>query len=141
MLASKKNHDCEWRERATELETKLAERDEQFAALMKRVNQIEHTLSVTKRLTLGPKSERMPTPEDEAKALSKEPKRRGGHTNPELREKTAKAKAEPPATIVSHQLDKCAFMPCLRQVEELGRSSRSLLTTSRARRLEETSEG
>ena len=128
MLASKKNHECEWRERATELETKLAERDEQFAALMKRVNQIEHTLSVTKRLTLGPKSERMPTPDDEAKALSKEPKKRGGHTNPELREKTAKAKAELPATIVSHPIPevdrRCST--CGEDVRPIGSGDRSV---------------
>lgn len=48
-MASKKTHDCEWRERAAELETKIAERDEQFAALLKRVSEIEHSMSATKR--------------------------------------------------------------------------------------------
>jgi transposase len=127
-LASKKTHDCEWRDRAAELESKLAERDGQFAALLKRVSEIEHTIAVTKRQTLGPKTERMPTPENEAKALSGEPKVRGGHTNPELRKKTAKAKADLPAVVVHHAIAeserRCAT--CGDDVRPMGAGDRSV---------------
>ncbi len=67
-MASKKTHDCEWRERATELEAKIAERDDQFAALMKRVNEIEQSLSVTKRPSRRSRAQRSPATESEAKA-------------------------------------------------------------------------
>ena len=67
-VASKKTHDCEWRERAAELETKIAERDEQFASLLKRVNEIEHSMSVTKRAPQRRTADRTTTAEANATA-------------------------------------------------------------------------
>ena len=100
-----------WRDRATKLETelaeqkvRLAERDEQFAAMMARVNEIEHKLSLSKKALVGPKTERMPTPEQEAKAKAGDPPARGGYTNSKKRKENAEALAALPTTVVQHPI-------------------------------------
>jgi transposase len=87
---------------AAKLEAKLAERDEQLTALVARVNQIEHKLALANRQIVGPKSERMPTPEEEAKKREGPAPPRGGHTNPKKRKENAEAMASLPTTIVPH---------------------------------------
>jgi hypothetical protein len=65
-LATRK-HDCQWRDTAAKLQEQLAERDAQLAALSARMNDLEHKMALANRQILGPKSERMPMPEQEAK--------------------------------------------------------------------------
>jgi hypothetical protein len=48
---------------AAKLEEKLAERDAQLASLSARVHDIEHKMALANKQILGPKSERMPTPQ------------------------------------------------------------------------------
>jgi len=104
-LASKK-HDCRWRSQATALERKLAERDAQLAELARRVNEIEHKLALANKQIVGPKSERMPTPEEEAKKREGHKPARGGHTNPKKRKENAESMASLPATFVNHPVPK-----------------------------------
>jgi transposase len=100
-LATKK-HSCRWREATAKLEAELADRDAQLAALSARVNEIEHTLALATKQIVGPKSERMPTPDQEAKKREGQPPARGGNTNPEKRKKNAEKLAALPTTIVPH---------------------------------------
>jgi len=107
-----KEHRCEWRERAERLEkllettiatmhAALAEKDRQIATLVERVNQLEHKLALTEKKIVGPKSERMPTPEEEAKKREGEPVERG-YVNPRKRKENAEAMAALPTTTVPH---------------------------------------
>lgn len=100
-MASKR-HDCQWRAQAGKLEQKLAEKDAKLTELTRRVNEIEHKLALATRQIVGPKSERMPTPEDEAKKKEGHKPARGGYTNPKKRKENAEAMASLPATIVNH---------------------------------------
>ena len=97
-----KKHDCRWRDHAAKLEQKLSERDAQLVKLTERVNQIEHKLALANKQIVGPKSERMPTPEQEAKKREGHKPPRGGYTNPKKRRENAEAMASLPATIVPH---------------------------------------
>src|SRR5713101_2572528 len=102
-LASKK-HDCRWRDQATTLEQKLSERDAQLAKLTERVNEIEHKLALANKQIVGPKTERMPTPEEEAKKKEGHKPARGGYTNPKKRKENAEALASLPTTIIEHKI-------------------------------------
>src|SRR5450432_500796 len=93
---AKEEHHCEWRELATELQTKLE-------AVLSRVSELEHQHALAMKQIVGPKRERMPTPEEEAKKLEGN-KSRGGYTNPEKRKKNAEAFAALPTTIVPHAI-------------------------------------
>jgi len=95
-------HQCKWRTTAAKLEEKLAERDAQLAALSARVNDIEHKMALANRQIIGPKSERMPTPEQEAKKREGKKTGRGGYTNPKKRKENAETLASLPTTIVPH---------------------------------------
>ncbi len=86
-----------------EQKTTLEEKDAQLATLLSRVSQIEHTLALANKPIIGPKSERMPTPEDEIKAREGN-KRRGGYTNPSKRKENDEALASLPTTIVNHPI-------------------------------------
>jgi len=99
-----KRHECGWRTLAAKLEEKLAERDQQLAALLARVNKLEHSLALALKQIVGPKSERMPTPEEEAKKREGHVPTRGGNTNPAKRQANAEAKAALPTTIVPHPI-------------------------------------
>ena len=103
MASKKKQHSCEWRTTATELKASLAESEAKFQALMARVNALEHKHALATKALIGPKSERMPTPEEEARAKGPPPTR-GGHTNPEKRAANAKARAVLETTIVEHPI-------------------------------------
>jgi len=102
-LATKK-HDCRWRKEAAVLEAKLAERDAQLAVLMARVGQIEHALALTTKQIIGPKSERMPTPEQEAKKREGKQGPRGGHLNARKRKENAQKLAGLPTLVVPHPI-------------------------------------
>ena len=95
---------------------------------MSRVNEIEHKLSLSKKHAIGPKSERMPTPEQEAKAREGDPPVRGGHTNPELRKKNAKAREELPTCIVPHAIPESERQcsTCGEPVKPFGGGDRSI---------------
>jgi len=99
-LAANK-HTCRWKSKAAELEDKLAQKDLQLAALVARVNQIEHKLALSNKQILGPKSERMPTPDEEARKREKK-KARGGYVNPKKRKENAEAMASLPTTVIPH---------------------------------------
>jgi transposase len=103
-LATKK-HDCRWRKTAEVLEAKLVEKDAQVASLASRLSEIEHRLALTTKQVIGPKSERMPTPEEEAKKREGSGGRRGGHVNPRKRKENAEALEALPTTIVPHPID------------------------------------
>lgn len=87
---------------AAKLEEKLAEKDHQLSALVARVNEIEHKLALANKQIVGPKSERMPTPEQEAKKRDGKKAARGGYINPKKRKENAEALASLPTTIVPH---------------------------------------
>jgi transposase len=126
-LASKK-HECRWRKTAESLEAKLAEKDAQLAAVASRLTEIEHRLALTTKQVIGPKSERMPTPEQEAKKREGDPGRRGGHVNPRKRKENAEALAALPTTIVAHPIDdderRCPH--CGDEVRPIGDGERSV---------------
>lgn len=133
-MASKR-HDCRWRRTAEKLEqdladqqSKLVERDEQLAALVARVNAIEHKLALANKQIVGPKSERMPTPDEEAKKREGHVPARGGYTNPKKRKENAEAMASLPATIVNHPVPKeqrrCAH--CGDEIKPIGAGDRSV---------------
>lgn len=86
------------------LRKELAEKDAQLAALTARVNEIEHKLGLAHRQIVGPRSERMPTPEQEAKEREGNAPKRGGHTNPKKRKENAEAMASLPTQIVNHPI-------------------------------------
>ena len=75
-----------------------------LAKLVTRVQDIEHKLAVATRNIVGPKTERMPTPEEEAKKRSGEKPTRGGHVNPKKRKENAEAMASLPTTPVYHRV-------------------------------------
>ncbi len=102
-------HSCRWRRAADKqaelLRAREAELDAQkaqLAELATKVAELEHSLALATKQIVGPKSERMPTPEDEARKREGNEKKRGGHTNPAKRKKNAEAKAALPATVVTH---------------------------------------
>jgi hypothetical protein len=103
-LATKKEeHFCEWRDLALALQIKLAELEVKFAAVLARVGELEHQRALAMKQIVGPKSERMPTPDDEAKKREGT-KPRGGYTNPKKRKENAEALALLPTTIEPHPI-------------------------------------
>jgi transposase len=127
-----KEHRCEWRDRAERLEKlltdtiatmreALAEKDRQIAVLTARVQTLEHKLALAEKQIVGPKSERMPTPEEEAKKREGQSKR-GGHVNPKKRKENAEAMASLPTTTVHHLIpdDERRCPHCGDQVEPIG---------------------
>jgi hypothetical protein len=100
-LATKK-HECLWRTTAAKLERELADKGAQLSALTERMNALEHKLALATKQIIGPKTERMPTPEEEAKKRDGKKARRGGHTNPKKRKENAEALAALPTTEVLH---------------------------------------
>jgi transposase len=109
-LAAKK-HECRWRDAVEMLEAELseqkakhAEKDAQLSAVLERLNALEHKLALTTKQIIGPKSERMPTPDEEAKKRDGQKRPRGGYTNPKKRKENAEALASLPTTIVPHPI-------------------------------------
>ena len=64
-----------------------------------------HKLALTTKQVIGPKSERMPTPEQEAKKREGEAAKRGGNINPRKRKENAEALGRLPTTIVPHPIE------------------------------------
>ena len=91
-MATKK-HACRWRSAAERLEAELAEQKASHAseltAVIERLNALEHKLALSTKQIIGPKSERMPTPEEEAKRRDGEKRPRGGYTNAKKRKENA----------------------------------------------------
>lgn len=120
-------HECRWRSATKRLEEKLAERDAKIAALTTRLDQIEHKMALANKQLLGPKRERMPTPEEEAK--KREPdKPRGGYVNPKKRKENAEALESLPTTIVPHPIAaedrRCSS--CGEEIRPIGTGDRSV---------------
>lgn len=102
-------HSCHWRRatdrQAEQLRTQQAELEASEAErvrLAALVAELEHKLAQATRQLVGPKSERMPTPEDELKKREGQPPRRGGHTNPSKRKENAEKKAAMPGEVITH---------------------------------------
>ena len=109
-------HSCSWRRsaerRAEQLRAQqaklevqrveLEEKQVEVELLAAKVNELERKLALATKQVVGPKSERMPTPDDEMKKREGKPGKRGGNTNPAKRKENAKKKAALPAEVVPH---------------------------------------
>lgn len=115
-----KNHRCPWRDKAEELE-------EQLTALVSRVNDVEHKLALATKQIVGPKRERMPTPDEEAKTKEGKKPARGGYINPKKRKENAEALARIPATILHHPVpdDERRCPHCGDEIRPIGEGDRS----------------
>jgi transposase len=130
-------HDCHWKRTAAALkeellaqrvafDAQLADKHEQIRLLLARVHALEHKIALAEKQIIGPKSERMPTPDEEAK--KREPKKeRGGYQNPRKRRENKEAMASLPATIVTHPIPaeerRCPH--CGEDVRPIGSGDRS----------------
>jgi len=123
-----KKHHCRWRSAATKLQADLADKDAQLAAITARLNQIEHKLGLANKQIIGPKSERMPTPEEEAKKREGGAGPRGGNVNPKKRKENAEAMAKLATTIVPHPVPeserRCPH--CGDDVKPIGKGDKSV---------------
>ena len=93
---------------------------------MDRLNKVEHDQALAMKQLVGPKRERMPTPDEEAKA--KEGKKpRGGYTNPKKRKENAEALARIPATIIPHPVpdDERRCPHCGDDIKAIGEGDKS----------------
>ena len=126
-MATKK-HDCRWRKAATALEERLAEKDAQLAAVTSRLDQIEHKLALANKQIIGPKRERMPTPEEEARKRDGDKPSRGGYVNPKKRKENAEALASLPTTIIPHPIpaEERRCPSCGEEVKAIGAGDRSV---------------
>lgn len=97
-------HSCRWRTQAGKLEETLAATNAQLAAIVVRVDELEQKLALANKKAVGPKSERMPPVEEEAKKREGHKPSRGGHTNPKKRRENAEAMASLPTVIVPHPI-------------------------------------
>jgi transposase len=86
------------REQQTKLDATQTERD----LLAAKVAELEHQLALATKQIVGPKSERMPTPEEEQRKREGNTAKRGGHTNPGKRKANAEAKAALSAEVMTH---------------------------------------
>lgn len=104
-------HSCGWRQIAEQQAEQLALKIAKLDELAAKVTDLEHKLAQATKQIIGPKSERMPTPDEELKKRESESRgekkpKRGGYTNPEKRKKNAEAKAEAPlqTTVERHSV-------------------------------------
>jgi transposase len=102
-LATKK-HACRWRSTAEKLEAELAEQRAMHAAVVGRLNALEHKLALATKQIVGPKSERMPTPAEEAHQREGKKRRGGGYMNPKKRKENAEALAALPTAVIPHRV-------------------------------------
>lgn len=72
--------------------------------LTARLHELEHEHALLKRQVFGRKTERMPTPDEEAKKRAGTPTKRGGHTGPEKRNENAEKMASLPVCVVEHPI-------------------------------------
>ena len=121
-------HECRWRSAAEKLEAELAEQKVAHATVLERLNALEHKLALATKQIVGPKSERMPTPEEEAKKREGKKGRRGGYTNPKKRKENAEALASLPTTLIPHPVPdderRCAH--CGDEIKPIGEGDRSV---------------
>ncbi len=126
-MATRK-HDCQWREAAAKLQQQLADRDAKLAALMARMTDLEHKMALANRQIVGPKSERMPTPEQEAKKREGKKATSGGYTNRKKRQENAETLAALPTTLVPHPVTdadrRCPH--CGDDIKPIGQGDRSV---------------
>ena len=102
-------HSCRWR-RATEKQAEqlraqqaeLAATEAERARLAALVADLEHKLALATKQIVGPKTERLPTPEEELKKREGHKPARGGHTNPAMRAENAAKKAALPTDVITH---------------------------------------
>lgn len=83
-----KRHTCRWRSEVEGLkgkllsvETELADKTAQLSTVTERLDAIERKLALTNKQLLGPKTERMPTPEAEARKREGKATPQGWYTN------------------------------------------------------------
>jgi transposase len=102
-------HSCHWRRTATKhaehLREQQAELDatkEEYGRLAAKMAQLEHQLALATKQVIGPKSERMPTPDEELRKRQEAKSQRGGYTNPAQRKKNAQTETALPSTVVTH---------------------------------------
>lgn len=94
-------HSCHWRRTAEQRTEQVREQQAVIDGLVARVSELEQELLREKRQLLGPKSERMPTPEEEQK--KREPKeKRGGYKNPGKRRENKKKEETLRVEVVPH---------------------------------------
>ena len=126
-MATKK-HACRWRSAAEKLETELAAQKAAQAALLERLNALEHKMALATKQLIGPKSERMPTPEEEAKKREGKKGRRGGYINPKKRKENAEALASLSTVVIPHPVPdderRCAH--CGDEIKSIGKGDRSV---------------
>ena len=102
-------HSCRWR-RTTEKQAEqlraqqaeLAATEAERARLAALVADLEHKLALATKQIVGPKTERLPTPEEELKKREGHKPARGGHTNPAMRAENAAKKAALPTDVIPH---------------------------------------
>lgn len=131
------DHDCQWKRTSQALkeellsqrvafDARLADKHEQIRVLIARINELEHKMALAEKQIVGPKSERMPTPDEEAK--KREPKGgRGGYRNPKKRRENKEAMAALPACIVPHPIpdDERRCPHCGEDVRPIGSGEQS----------------
>ena len=91
-------HRCQWRDSFELLERKFLEREEMFAKLVARVTELEQKAAVAERKAVGPKSERMPTPDEAARKKSGETPGRAHLDVPSRRKSSDRLVRRPPMT-------------------------------------------
>jgi transposase len=126
-LAATKKHECRWRAATKRLEAKLAEKDAVLAAVTARLDLIERKMALANKQLLGPKRERMPTPDEEAKKREPE-KPRGGYVNPKKRRENAEALDALPTTVVQHPVvtEERRCTSCGEEIRPIGKGDRSV---------------
>jgi transposase len=107
-------HACSWRRsaerRAEQLRAQEAKLEAQRVELVDKqvevdllaakVSELERKLALATKQIVGPKSERMPTPDEEAKKREGPSAKRGGNINPAKRKENAAKKAALPAVVI-----------------------------------------
>lgn len=80
----------------------LAAKQAELTGMAARLADLEHKLALATKQIVGPKTERMPTPEEELKEREGHKPQRGGHTNPDKRKQNADKKAALPGQTILH---------------------------------------
>jgi transposase len=99
-----RRHDCRWRREAEALHAQITAQGEQIKILLSRVDQLEQKLALATKQIVGPKSEKIPTPEQEAKKKEGHTPACGGYTNPAKRRENAEALAKLPKVTIEHPI-------------------------------------
>jgi transposase len=110
-LEMAEKHTCRWRikadkqaEQLRQKQVQLEEAERKSAELAAEVAELQHQLALATKQIVGPKSERLPTPEDELKKRDDKPPSRGGYTNGKKRKDNAQVKQALPTEVVKHSV-------------------------------------